>query len=304
MNILESKIQTLTVFFDPRCSTYSHPGHPERPERVILTVERLSRQQHLPIIWQQPDSVSKTASIRAHHQSYYEALSSSTSDFDEDTPYYPGIHDHALRAAGGALGAMKVALSGKPAFSLMRPPGHHALPERAMGFCYLNSMAIAVLEALRLGAKKVAVIDFDVHHGNGTETILHGCPGIMFASVHQSPCYPGSGLAHRSPNIFNYPVPPDSMPAVYREAFAEALARLTAFDPDLVGVSAGFDAYRLDPLAQQHLEKDDYHWIGTQIKALSRPVFGVLEGGYSEDLGQLVEAFLLGWCGGSNQGYR
>ena len=107
MNILESKIQTLTVFFDPRCSTYSHPGHPERPERVILTVERLSRQQHLPIIWLQPDLVSKTAALKAHHQSHYEALSSTTSDFDEDTPYYPGIHDHALRAAGGALGAKK-----------------------------------------------------------------------------------------------------------------------------------------------------------------------------------------------------
>src|SRR4030095_10716746 len=128
------------------------------------------------------------------------------SDFDGDTPAHPGIFDHAVRSVGGGLRALADARRGDPGFSLLRPPGHHAMRSRAMGFCYLSTMAIVALEALSTGAKRVAIFDFDVHHGNGTEAILAGHAGAFFASVHQHPFYPGTGAADVADNCFNYPV--------------------------------------------------------------------------------------------------
>jgi acetoin utilization deacetylase AcuC-like enzyme len=163
-----------------------------------------------------------------------------------------------------------------------------------MGFCYLNNIAIMALEALGSGAKRVAIYDFDVHHGNGTEAILLNKPGAAFFSIHQFPCYPGTGAKNVGDNCFNYPVAPRTPRAEYRQILQSALQALKEFKPDLVGVSAGFDAYARDPLAQETLEAEDYHWLGKQFRELGVPVVSLLEGGYSSDLPELIFAYLQG----------
>ena len=166
-----------------------------------------------------------------------------------------------------------------------------------MGFCYLNSIAIAVLEALATGAKRVAVYDFDVHHGNGTEAILLNKSGAAFFSIHQYPCYPGTGTANVGKNCFNYPVAPFTPRPEYRKVLARALDDLKKFKPDLVAVSAGFDAYAHDPIANETLEAEDFHWLGELLRKLGVPMFSLLEGGYSGDLPDLILACLKGLAG-------
>ena len=158
------------IILDDRCTGYSSPGHPERPERVLKTAEKLRAQSELPIHWESPLVPQEESVRRAHSEEHIRAVRTSKDDFDGDTPYHPNIYEHAMRSAGAALQALKLAREGHTTFSLMRPPGHHATQIRAMGFCYFNSIAIAALEALSLGAKRVAVYDFDVHHGNGAVT--------------------------------------------------------------------------------------------------------------------------------------
>jgi len=176
----------------------------------------------------------------------------------------------------------------------MRPPGHHATRNRIMGFCYLNNIAIATLEALATGVKRVAVFDFDVHHGNGTEDILLNRDGAAFFSIHQFPAYPETGRANVGNNCFNYPVPAQLPRRDYRDVFSSAFDQLKKFKPDLVGVSAGFDAYARDPLAQETLEAEDFYWLGQKIRALNVPAFSILEGGYSRDLPELIFSYLKG----------
>jgi acetoin utilization deacetylase AcuC-like enzyme len=286
----------MKLITDERCLKYCQPGHPERPERVGLTVERLRREKDMQIEWSQPTPAGDTAILRAHSARQVKRLEEPR-DLDGDTPYFPGILDHARRSAGGALAALQFARSGEIAFSFMRPPGHHATEEQSMGFCYLNSIAIAALEALATGAKRVAVFDFDVHHGNGTEAILLNHAGAAFFSIHQFPCYPGTGAANVGDNCFNYPVAPATPRAEYRAVLSRALEGLKKFKPELVAVSAGFDAYARDPLAQGTLEAEDFQWLGKSIRELAVPAFSVLEGGYSEDLPELILAYLTGLAG-------
>lgn len=286
----------MTIITDERCTGYQTPGHPERPARVAATVERLRAQKELKLVWAAPDQAPEEALLRAHVR-YHLSRLEVPRDFTPDTSWLPGIAEHARRAAGGALAALRAARADGLAFSLMRPPGHHATRNQAMGFCYLNNVAIAVLEALATGAQRVAVFDFDVHHGNGTEEILLDRPGAAFFSVHQSPCYPGTGTAHRGSNCFNYPVAPMTPRADYRRALQTALEALERFKPDVVLVSAGFDAYAGDPIAQETLEAEDFYWLGRALRRLGVPVAGVLEGGYSADLPQLIFAHLKGLAG-------
>ena len=283
----------MNVIVDERCVNYAKSGHPERPARISRTLKKLRGQTELTINWAKPLPADETAILRAHSARHVARLEE-PHDFDGDTPYYPDIENHARRSVGSALAALKLARAGEQAFSLMRPPGHHATREVSMGFCYLNSIAIAVLEALATGAKKVAVYDFDVHHGNGTEAILLNHPGAAFISIHQHPCYPGTGTADVGNNCFNFPVPPATPRADYRVILSQALERLKRFEPDLVAVSAGFDAYARDPLAQETLEAEDYHWLGQSIRQLGVPTFSLLEGGYSNDLPELILAYLKG----------
>jgi acetoin utilization deacetylase AcuC-like enzyme len=286
----------VTIITDPRCTEYAAPGHPERPERISRTVELLKSRASSPFRWELPPEAEDKALLRAHRPGHLRRLTQ-PEDFDGDTPTYPRIAEHARRSVGGALRALALAREGESALSLLRPPGHHATPDRAMGFCYLNSVAIAALEAQAAGYQRVAVFDFDVHHGNGTEDILLDKPGLAFFSIHQHPCYPGTGVANRGTNCFNFPVRPHIPRAEYRAVLASAFAKLKEFRPDVVAVSAGFDAYVNDPLAQGTLEREDFHWIGESMRALAVPAFSVLEGGYSEELPRLILAYIHGLSG-------
>ena len=283
----------MKIITDERCIEYSKSFHPERPERISKTLKHLRSQTELPVEWAKPLMVTDETILRAHTPELLERLSLE-GDFDADTPNYPEIATHARRSVGGALAALQCARAGEMALSLMRPPGHHATRTTPMGFCYLNSIAIAALEALATGAKRVAVFDFDVHHGNGTEDILLDVPGAAFFSIHQHPCYPGTGRGDVGDNCFNFPVAPKTPREEYRKVLSHALAGLKKFKPDLVAVSAGFDAYAGDPLAQETLEAEDFNWLGKSIRELGVPAFSVLEGGYSNDLPELILAYLTG----------
>lgn len=285
------------IITDERCTGYFSRGHPERPARVAKTAERLRQQTELELDWSGPDTVAEAALLRAHEAALIEQVKAAAQDFDGDTPAHPNIFEHAMRSVGGAVKAMGLARRGQAALSLLRPPGHHATPTRAMGFCYLNAVAIASLQALADGVKRVAVYDLDVHHGNGTEDIFLNKPNVAFYSIHQFPCYPGTGAKHRGDNVFNYPVAPRTPREDYRRVLERALSDLKDFNPELVGVSAGFDAYARDPLAQETLEAEDFHWMGKALRDLKVPVFSVLEGGYSSDLPELILAFLNGISG-------
>lgn len=288
----------MKIITDERCTAYHSAGHPERPQRVARTIERLRGQSELALDWAAPIAdVPDEVILRAHTGEHLARVKAGAEDFDGDTPAHADIIGHARRSVGGALQALAIARKGGMAFSLMRPPGHHAVRDRAMGFCYLNSIAIAALEALASGTKRVAVFDFDVHHGNGTEAILLGNPGATFYSIHQHPCYPGTGTGHVGQNCFNYPVAPKTPRLDYRQVLQRALDELMKSKPELVAVSAGFDAYARDPLAQETLEAEDFHWLGESMRKLGVPVFSLLEGGYSSDLPDLVLAYLKGLAG-------
>ena len=283
----------VTIITDTACTGYWRTGHPERPQRIATAVELLKGQTELPLIWTTPTSVTDEAILRAHTPEMLARLDT-PEDFDSDTPYFENISARARASVAAALDSLKLAREGKTVFSLMRPPGHHATREKSMGFCYLNNIAIAALEAQATGAKRVAVFDFDVHHGNGTEDILLNRAGIEFFSVHQFPCYPGTGAENRGRNCFNYPVPPGTPRLTYRAKLSQALDDLRSFRPNLVAVSAGFDAYLRDPLADGSLLPEDFHWLGQTLRALNVPLFSLLEGGYSKDLPELIFAYLKG----------
>ena len=283
----------MTIITNETCTGYARAGHPERPQRIIATVERLKSQTELALTWAAPTSVTDEPILRAHTPAVLARLAE-PEDFDEDTPFFENISAYARASVAAALAALKLGREGKAVFSLMRPPGHHAMREKSMGFCYLNNVAIAVLEAAATGAKRVAVFDFDVHHGNGTEDILVNRPGIEFYSVHQYPGYPDTGAENRGRNCFNYPVGPGTPRLTYRAKLANALDDLRSFRPDLVAVSAGFDAYLRDPLADGTLLPEDFYWLGQTLRALDVPLFSLLEGGYSKDLPELILAYLKG----------
>ena len=283
----------MKIITDERCTGYSHDGHPERPERISATVKRLKSQAELPLAWTAPGLASDGQILRAHTAELLARLQI-PHDFDADTPFCENISGFARASVGAALEALKAARNGENVFSLMRPPGHHATSDHAMGFCYLNNIAVAVLEARATGSKRVAVFDFDVHHGNGTEAILLDRPGCAYFSTHQFPCYPGTGATNAGTNSFNYPVAPGEPRETWRATLTRALGDLKKFRPDLVAVSAGFDAYARDPLADGSLEAEDFHWLGRELRALKVPFFSLLEGGYSADLPELIFAYLNG----------
>ncbi len=286
----------MIIITDEHCTEYSRDGHPERPQRITSTVELLRKQSALELKWLTPAAVTEKQILRAHTPTLLARLDA-PEDFDADTPFFVGIGGLARASVAAALDSLKLAREGKNVFSLMRPPGHHATREASMGFCYLNNIAIAALEATATGSKRVAVFDFDVHHGNGTEDILLNQPGVEFFSIHQHPAYPNTGATSRGRNCFNYPIAPSATRETYRAALVHALDDLKHFRPDLVAVSAGFDAYVRDPLADGPLLAEDFHWLGQLLRKLNLPMFSLLEGGYSKDLPELILAYLKGVAG-------
>lgn len=301
----------MTIFYDSHCLEYSSPGHPERPERIACTVPLL-KDRHPDWEWREPGAATDDQLLRAHSGEHLEHLATPHEDFDADTPFYPNIEIYSRRSAGAALAVVQSAMRGEPAFSLMRPPGHHATRDRAMGFCYFSNVAVAALNALTAGGvadaglpgspppatahvERIAIWDFDGHHGNGTEAIVAHNERIRFASIHQFPAYPGTG-AKSFANIDNYPIAPYTRRDGILEVARRSLDKLIAFEPDLLLVSAGFDAYARDPLLQLTLERDDFATFGDWLNKIDIPVSVALEGGYSNDLPELIDAFLTAWA--------
>ncbi len=270
------------IVFDERCLEYGRPGHPESPERVRRAFEFLKAQGVYRV--ERPEPAPERELLKVHTPKHVERLKR-LDFYDPDSPRYEGVYEYARLAAGGALLAMRLR-----GFSLMRPPGHHAGPERVAGFCYLNNLAVAV----RASGRRTLIVDIDGHHGDGTQAIFLGDPQVVFISLHSSPNYPGTGLAHER-NCFNYPLPLGCGEAVYLETLERALDAVRAERFEQLAISAGFDTYERDPLAPLGLRTESYFKIGQLLSGLKLPTFAVLEGGYvPEALGPNVHAFLQG----------
>lgn len=287
----------MKIIFSSECANYGSPGHPESPRRVTGSAELLRQNPRHEFVVARP--CDEADILRVHTPRLLEQVRRGESG-DPDTPPIAGIFEHARRSAGAAIQAASLAWRGTPAFSLMRPPGHHACRDRVMGFCYFNNVAIALARLLAepTGPQRVAIIDFDCHHGNGTEDIFRGSKEVLCVSLHQSPCYPGTGLRSEG-NALNYPLPSETHPEQYLEVFARALEEARKFGPELVAVEAGFDAYKRDPITDMRLEIETFGEIGRRLAALRLPMFALLEGGYSSQLPKCVAAFLDGWEAGS-----
>jgi acetoin utilization deacetylase AcuC-like enzyme len=289
----------MLILHDPRCAEYGSSMRPEQPARVIRSTAHLTT-AHPDWTWRVPSDAQVTDEVLqlAHTPAHVKRLGEAR-DFDPDTPFLPGIPDHARRSVAAAIEAARHAATSprhEPVFSLMRPPGHHATATRAMGFCYLNQIAITALYAQRhLHAARVAVWDFDAHHGNGTEAIFQTQSRLFFASVHQYPGYPGTGTRDLGPFLRNWPVAPNSPRSEHMAALRASLDAVQAFHPDLILVSAGFDAYARDPITSMTLETEDFATLGRWLGELGRPAAAILEGGYHEDLPLLIDAFLTAW---------
>jgi acetoin utilization deacetylase AcuC-like enzyme len=286
-----------------RLSVYSHAdcirhqpgvGHPEAPFRLQAVLEVIAELK-LPVT----GSIAATDAqiLRAHTPELMQRLRAHEDTdalvaIDADTRIGPSSYSAAMHAAGSGVQAVRAVLNGdfKRAFCAVRPPGHHATRDTAMGFCLFNSIAIAAYAALDAGLSRVAIVDFDVHHGNGTQDIFWNEPRVQYLSSHQSPLYPGTGsaLERGLGNIVNAPLSPGSDGIALRAAWAQTLLpALSAFSPELILISAGFDAHALDPLAGLNWQDVDYAWITRELvrqaehSALGR-IVSMLEGGYSE----------------------
>ena len=269
-------------------------GHPERPERIEAVLEALRAPTLVPLVtWVEAAPAERAALARVHPAGYLDALEALAAagggPLDGDTYLGPRSWDAVRAAAGVALGAVEEGLAGGTAFAATRPPGHHALAARAMGFCFVNNVVVAARHAQALGAARVLIVDWDVHHGNGTQALVETDPSIRYVSLHQSPWYPGTGAAAERGvgNVFNVPRPPGLPRATYVCDLLDAVdAALAGWVPDALLVSAGFDSLAGDPLGDFSLLPED---VGTWTAALrarlaGRPVIAVLEGGYRLDL--------------------
>ena len=282
-------------------------GHPERPERLAAVMAAID-DSDLGLERHAATEAAVTDLERVHPADYVARIldaspASGSVQLDADTVLSPGSVRAARLAAGAVIDAVHAVAEGctARAFAAVRPPGHHAEPDRAMGFCLFSSVAVAARVAQSLGMARVAVVDFDVHHGNGTQAAFEHDESLFLASIHQMPLYPGTGTVHETGvgNIVNAPVAPHAARESWRATFAGSLMpALDDFAPDLILISAGFDAHRRDPLAHQSLEAEDFAWATRAVLEVARrrcggKVVSSLEGGYDlEGLGRSTVAHL------------
>lgn len=281
----------------PACLDHD-PGeyHPESPARLRAVLAALDAPEFAALERREAPAADPEDIARVHPRDFVEAMLAAIpaegyAGIDADTILSPGSGEAALRAAGAAVAAVDAVIAGEArnAFCAVRPPGHHAEPNRAMGFCLFNNVAIGAARARAVhGLARVAVIDFDVHHGNGTQAAFERDRSLFYASTHQSPLYPGTGARSERGvgNIVNVPLPPMSGSAEFRRGVeVSILPALDAFAPEFVMISAGFDAHRRDPLAQLMLVEDDYTWVTERLldcaeRHASGRLVSTLEGGY------------------------
>jgi acetoin utilization deacetylase AcuC-like enzyme len=272
-------------------------GHPERPDRIRAIERILEQERFTPLIREQAPLAEVETVALAHPESYVTAIRDTSPReglvrIDADTVMSPGTYEAVLRGVGGAVLAVDEVMTGKVsnAFVGMRPPGHHAERATAMGFCFFNNAAVAARHAQKAyGAERVAIMDWDVHHGNGTQDIFWSDRTVLYCSTHQSPLYPGTGaLSERGEygTIVNAPLSAGADGEVFREAFENAiLPRIDDFRPDLLIISAGFDAHWRDPLASLQLTEADFSWATKRLMEIADRhaegrIVSVLEGGY------------------------
>jgi len=285
----------MRVYTHPACLAHdTGPLHAERPDRLIAVTSAL-RDAFPALEWRDAPRASRGQLLRVHAESLLatvlETQPATRVMLDPDTVLSPTSAEAALRAAGAAVVAVDDVLRGdaRRVFCAVRPPGHHATSDTAMGFCLFNNLAVAAAQALsKHGLERVAIADFDVHHGNGSQAIFEAEPRVQFLSSHQLPLYPDTGRANQRGvgNILNVPLPPGAGSAQFRAAWGEQLLpALDAFRPQLLLVSAGFDAHWRDPLAQLQLDADDFAWLTAALVAIADRhaqgrVVSSLEGGY------------------------
>ena len=272
------------------------PGHPERPDRLRAIARTLEDEAFAQLVHVESPAGDEATILYAHPEEYVEKIRRAIPDegiarLDADTSASPKSWEAALTAIGAANAAIDDVFSGKAynVFVASRPPGHHAETSTAMGFCLFNNAAIAARYAQRRhGAERVAIVDWDVHHGNGTQEIFWRDPSVLYCSTHQMPLYPGTGRKDETGvgNIVNAPLSPQTGSETFREAFrSRVLPAVDRFQPDLVIISAGFDAHHRDPLAEINLTEDDFDWATGQLmdraaRFSNNRVVSLLEGGY------------------------
>ena len=288
----------MLLYTHPACLLHdAGPGHPESPSRLQAVLEALDADRFAMLDRVEAPRATREQLHRVHAEDLIDLVFDNAPGegyvrVDPDTTMCPHSLEAALRAAGAVAAAVDAVVAGEAdnAFCAVRPPGHHAEPGRAMGFCLFNNAAIGALRAREVhGLERVAVIDFDVHHGNGTQACFWDDPGLFYASTHQSPLYPGTGgrgETGAADNIVNVPLRPMSGSREFRSGVTrDILPALDAFRPELLLISAGFDAHRSDPLAQLMLDESDYVWVTEQLLETARRhaggrIVSTLEGGY------------------------
>lgn len=300
---------TLAFISHPACSLHDMGrGHPERPERLDAICTELARNSIDSLLeFIEPGPADRARLMLVHDTDYIDYVYNNAPvagifQLDPDTSMNPHSLNAALHAAGAVILGVDRVMAGKnrAAFCAVRPPGHHAERGRAMGFCIFNNVAVGAAWALKeYSLQRVAIVDFDVHHGNGTEDIFRDNPAVMLCSTFQHPFYPYSGADTRSDHIINVALPAGTNGKAFRDAFSSrCIPALEAFKPELLLISAGFDAHVEDPLAQLQLLEDDYRWITTEIRKIADRhaggrIVSTLEGGYALDaLGRSVVAHL------------
>jgi acetoin utilization deacetylase AcuC-like enzyme len=297
---------TTLLFSHPACLDHlTPPGHPERPDRMRAVAQVLGESRFDRLVREEAPEGTLDLVRLCHDEHYVEELRRIAPDkgliyLDGDTSMSPGTWEAVMRGVGGAVAATDAVMSGTSdnAFVAMRPPGHHAETNKPMGFCFFDHAAIAARHAQRkYGIARAAVVDFDVHHGNGTQDIFWADPTLMYCSTHQMPLFPGTGATGERgehDTIVNAPLAPNDGAAKFRAAFENLiLPQLTKFAPELIVISAGFDAHRRDPLANINLDAEDFGWVTRKLMDVAYSSAGgrivsVLEGGY--DLQGLKES--------------
>jgi acetoin utilization deacetylase AcuC-like enzyme len=273
------------------------PGHPERADRIRVIERMFEGEIYQMLHRESAPELDYEALLRVHPADYVESVRAAAPaegliDFAENVVMSPGTWEAISHSVGGVVAAVDEVMRGvsKNAFVAMRPPGHHAETARAMGFCFFNLAAIAAREAQAVhGAERVAIVDFDVHHGNGTQQIFWSDPSVLYASTHEMPLYPGTGALCDTgayDTVVNAPLPENAGSKLFREAVeTRILPRVEAFAPDLIVISAGFDAHRFDPIGGLRLEVADFSWITNQLMEIAARrangrIVSTLEGGY------------------------
>ena len=306
----------MRIYTHPACLRHDPgTGHPECPARLTTVTDAL-KAAFPELKWIEAPVATRAALARVHAGALLTRVLDSEIEqalrLDPDTVMSPGSPEAALRAAGAGVAAVDWVMSEpderkRRAFCAVRPPGHHATVDAAMGFCLFNSIAVAAAHALgEHELTRVAIVDFDVHHGNGTQAIFEPEPRVLYISSHQSPLYPNTGARseNRSGHILNAPLPPRSGGKLFREVWSQLLLpALREFRPQLLLISAGFDAHRLDPLADIELETEDYRWLSEELATIAERdaqgrIVSMLEGGYSlAALGDCSVAHVRGLMG-------